>query len=176
MKRLIEIITSALCGMSATGPMTVWMILLHRWLPESDKHALPPREITRKLAKEAHLEHRMDEETLTGLTLINHFAYGGAAGAVYGAVFKNLPGPQLAKGVIFGLIVWTGSYLGLLPAAKILKPATEHTASRNGLMIVVHIIWGLALGLMTKVLMDDTKRSSSALLGNSPVSDKDVRK
>ena len=38
--------------------------------------------------------------------------------------------------------------MGLLPAAGILKPATEHPARRNALMIASHLVWGAALGAL----------------------------
>jgi putative membrane protein len=40
------------------------------------------------------------------------------------------------------------SYLGLLPALGILRPATEHPERRNALMIVAHLIWGSITGLI----------------------------
>lgn len=43
-------------------------------------------------------------------------------------------------------MVWSGSYLGLLPALNILPPATEHPPGRNALMIAAHVVWGSVLG------------------------------
>jgi hypothetical protein len=81
-------------------------------------------------------------------------------GALYGAVTpRNFSGP--ATGAAFGLGVWTASYLGLLPALGILKPATEHPARRNLLMIGAHVVWGSALGAAMRAVdvatEEDTK-------------------
>ena len=46
------------------------------------------------------------------------------------------------------MFVWVASYLGLLPAMRILTPATEHPARRNALMISAHVIWGACLGVL----------------------------
>ncbi len=44
------------------------------------------------------------------------------------------------------------SYLGQLPAANILPPATEDAARRNALMIAAHIVWGVTLGALVTLL------------------------
>jgi hypothetical protein len=53
--------------------------------------------------------------------------------------------------------VWAGSYLGWLPAAGILSPATEHPARRNALMIASHVVWGAAAGVIVERLSDEKK-------------------
>jgi hypothetical protein len=61
-----------------------------------------------------------------------------------------VPGPRVVSGIGWGLFVWAGSYLGLLPALDLHEPATQHPAERNILMIVAHIIWGATLGALFK--------------------------
>jgi hypothetical protein len=146
-------------GLGATVPMTAVMELLHRALPAHERYPLPPRQITQRLTRHVGVEHELDESGKTGLTLVSHFAYGAAAGAVYAEIADRLrqplgqiPLPPAARaaavGSLYGLFVWTVSYLGLLPAAGILAPATRHPARRNALMIVAHLIWGATLGLL----------------------------
>ncbi|MCA1636528.1 MAG: hypothetical protein LC802_23280 [Acidobacteria bacterium] len=53
------------------------------------------------------------------------------------------------------MAVWAGSYLGWLPAAGILRPATEHPPRRTALMIAAHVVWGVAAGLVVESLTDD---------------------
>jgi hypothetical protein len=43
-------------------------------------------------------------------------ARDGAAGALYGAFDRTVPGNPILEGAGFGLFVWTASYRGLLPA------------------------------------------------------------
>jgi putative membrane protein len=104
------------------------------------------------LTDEAGLSDQLKPEQHLALTLVNHFAYGGAAGSIYGVIADKLPLPPIIKGIGFGLGVWTISYLGLLPALGILKPATQHPARRNVLMIVAHVIWGSVTGLVVEQL------------------------
>lgn len=138
----------ALAGCAATVPMTLVMTALFKRLPPEEQYALPPGEITAKLTEEAGLEDHVDKSTHDALTLLSHFGYGAAAGAVYAPLANRLPLPPLLGGAVFGLALWAASYLGWLPAAGILRPADEHPARRNALMIAAHLVWGGTLGLL----------------------------
>jgi hypothetical protein len=151
--------TGLLSGLAATLPMTCVMELLHRALPIHERYPLPPRQITQRMTRKVGVEHELDESSKTGLTLVSHFAYGAAAGGLYAEIadqlrqpLRQIPLPPAARaaslGTLYGLLVWSVSYLGLLPAAGILSPATRHPARRNALMIVAHLIWGATLGLL----------------------------
>jgi hypothetical protein len=141
-----SLITGALAGLTATAPMTLAMEAMHRYLPTGERYPLPPRLITEKLAEDVGGARRLSEEDHKRLTLIAHFAYGAAAGAIYAPLAKRMGLPPLAGGALYGLAVWAGSYLGLLPATGILRPATEHPAGRTALMIAAHIVWGATTG------------------------------
>ncbi|MGA7214213.1 MAG: hypothetical protein WBX20_08405, partial [Terrimicrobiaceae bacterium] len=124
MKILLRLLVGALGGLSATGPMTIGMILLHRLLPTRHRYSLPPREITLHLAEKAGVHKKLDPDARAALTLINHFGYGAMAAAIYSLAETKIPAGALVKGPIFGAAVWLVSYFGLLPAVGILKPAT----------------------------------------------------
>jgi len=148
-------------GIVATGPMTVAMILMHRRLPRHERYPLPPREITMKLARDAGVQDELSETSRSALTLVSHFAYGAACGGVYGAAVDRVPGPAALKGAAMGLLVWGASYLGWLPAAGVLTPATEHPGRRNSLMIAAHLVWGVVLAVFVNVLQGETSESGS---------------
>ena len=139
-----------LAGFLATAPMTVFMMLLYRRLPRREKYPLPPREITMELAGKAG--GKMDENERTGLTLAAHFSYGTVMGSLYSLAAARLPGPFMVKGIVFGLLVWAGSYLVVLPALGVLSSAKEHPLRRNALMISAHAVWGAVLGLIVEWL------------------------
>lgn len=145
-----SILRGMLSGLIATGPMTIAMMIMHRFLGATERYPLPPREITARIVagRQARTGKTMSESAWTTLTLGAHLSYGAVTGGIFAALEDRLPLPHVVKGVIWGIVVWTGSYLALLPALRILKPATEHPQSRNVLMIVAHLIWGATLGLM----------------------------
>lgn len=121
-------IAASTVGLAATLPMTAVMIALHRLLPGEPDEPLPPRQIT---------------ETAAGL---GYLPFAGRSGM-----------PPAVEGALFGLAVWGGSDLGLMPATGLYRPATEEPAARNALMITSHLVWGAALG----VVFDRLTRQSS---------------
>jgi putative membrane protein len=142
---------ASIAGFAATVPMTAVMLALHRALPGEPQRPLPPREITENVADAAGLGETMeeaDEPARKGTTLTAHFGYGAAAGLGYLPVAGKSGLPPAAEGALYGLAVWGGSYLGLMPATGLYRSATEEPAARNVLMITAHIVWGAALGAL----------------------------
>jgi uncharacterized membrane protein YagU involved in acid resistance len=143
------VLSGAAAGFAATVPMTVAMEAMHRALPEHERYPLPPRQIVDNAVDQAGAGHAVDEEERFGTALASHFAFGAAAGAIYGlGATRWCERHPIASGVSYGLFVWLTQYLGVLPAAGVLSPATSHPARRNALMIAAHAIWGASLGLM----------------------------
>ena len=150
-----NIITGFVAGVAATAPMTLAMELMHHRLPQHEQHSLPPRKVTMKFADLIGLKQRLREPARQDLTLLSHFGYGGATGALYAPLAHRIPLPGVAKGAVYGLAVWAGRYVGWLPAAGIMPPATKETAGRNAVMIAAHLIWGAALGFLTDRLSQE---------------------
>lgn len=149
---LRKLLHGALAGFVATAPMSLSMVLGWRVLPKREKYHLPPRLITEEIAEQVGIDDRMSENELIGLTIFSHFGYGAAFGAVYALYEQRIPVHSSLKGTLTGIAIWTGSYLGWLPAMGILTPATQHPWRRNLLMIVAHVIWGVTLGEVTRKL------------------------
>jgi putative membrane protein len=78
------------------------------------------------------------------------FLFGAVAGSLYAMFDDRIPLHRSVKGSLMGLAVWSGSYLGWIPAFGILTSATKHPWRRNMLMIVAHLIWGVVLGMLTQ--------------------------
>jgi uncharacterized membrane protein YagU involved in acid resistance len=150
---LSRVAKGAVSGLTATIPRTVVMETAFQQLPIVEQYALPPRQITRRLGRAIDIWHRLSEEERQALSLGAHFSYGAAAGALYAACVP----PRFINGwtgIAYGMTVWAGSYLGLLPGLGILRPATDHPRGRNHLMIAAHLVWGAALGSMLKAIED----------------------
>ena len=157
------VIIGGVSGFIATLPMTLAMKSLHKQLPPDQQYPLPPRLITENIAQRAGMDQVVEkEEDAKSLTLANHFLYGAAAGAVYGALTspqtESPSYPQAAmQGTAFGLFLWGASYLGWLPATKTMPPVTEQPVQRSLLMIGVHVVWGAALGVASEALRNSSK-------------------
>lgn len=156
-----RVILGMICGVVATGPMTAAMIVWHRCLPAREKYPLPPREIMGAVLEKAGVSATSAETSAAAL--VAHFAYGGAAGGLYGMIPPAKLREPFVSGVVLGFLVWTLSYFGLLPALGILRPATEHPARRNALMLGAHFIWGTCLCALHRLLLDDSRRVTPAL-------------
>ena len=141
-----KILFGALAGIVATVPMTFLMIEWHKRLPLEEKYPLPPREIFDELTEKAGVDRHLSETQKTNLSLIGHFAYGATTGAVYVPLVSLVQTPNPVNGAVYSLGIWAASYLGWLPALRVLRSADEHPAQRNALMITAHIVWGAALG------------------------------
>jgi uncharacterized membrane protein YagU involved in acid resistance len=148
-----RLLLGGIAGFVGTMAMTAAMRRLHQRLPEKERYPLTPREIVDSTAEQ--MDVPLSSDAAKDVTTAAHFAYGAACGSLLGAV---APGMGAATGAVAGAGVWLGSYLGWLPAAGILKPATDHPARRNGLMIAAHLVWGAATALSMRelVLIRDT--------------------
>ena len=132
MKLGSRLLVGAIAGMVGTMAMTSAMRRLHKRLPPRQAYPLPPREIVDAAAAPP-------EEGARDLTIAAHFAYGAGCGALLAALNPRM---RPLTGAAAGGAIWLASYMGWIPAAGILKPATGHPARRNALMIAAHFAWG----------------------------------
>jgi putative membrane protein len=127
------------------------MLILHQVLPGEPPTPLPPQEITENVADTAGAGEAMDDAGESGrnaVTTAAHFGYGAAAGLGY-IPFAGKSGMHpAAEGALYGLAVWGGSYLGVMPATGLYRSATDEPAARNVLMVTAHLVWGAALGMV----------------------------
>ena len=152
-------LTGALAGVTATALMTVALSAMYRRLPAEQRYPLPPREITMEVASRAGVAESLSEEKRVEATLLAHFGFGAAAGALYPSIAGRAQSPLLG-GIGYGLAIWAVSYLGVLPGLRVLKMATAHPARRSLAMILAHVVWGGAAG----VVADGLERSSATFL------------
>lgn len=147
-----ELLRGSLAGLIATAPMTWTMKAADRLLPRRHQGRLPPRQITESVLESADARQALDEEQLDALTVVAHYGFGTAAGALLGLTAARMrwPGPLAGAGV--GLAVWAGSYLGWLPATRLRRSATQEPAPRNLQMIAAHLVWGAAAGALLDAL------------------------
>jgi uncharacterized membrane protein YagU involved in acid resistance len=144
-----KLLQGAIAGLIAILPMTLFMRSDWKQLPAVEQYGLPPRQITQEVVSPRQF-WRMKPGQQTLLTLMFHFLFGAAVGSIFGMVEQKIPMQNILKGSLAGLVIWVGSYLGWIPALGILPPAAEHPWRRNVMMIVAHLIWGMALGVFAR--------------------------
>lgn len=148
-----KLVRGAIAGTVATVPMTLVMISLFRRLPRRQRYPLPPRLLMENLTARVTRDKAVDEAKLTHVTVGTHFGYGAITGAFYPYLERDAR-PNVLTGMTFGVGIWAASYLGWIPAAGLLAPATRHPASRNALMLAAHLVWGAALARISAALRD----------------------
>ncbi len=144
-------LSGAAAGFTATFPMSLAMLLMHKLLPDHERYPLPPEGIAARLeAKSGAVSQLLDPKKHKTLTVVSHFAFGTVAGALYGGLPRQPKISPIIRGLIFGMLVWTISYSGLLPAINLYQSAAHQPMRRNLLMITAHLIWGSVLGWLTE--------------------------
>jgi uncharacterized membrane protein YagU involved in acid resistance len=157
MKMMNRAIQGCAAGFLATIPMTGIMQALHKKLPRSQRYPLPPRQITMRLVNELQPPERLKEEEKTAMTWVGHFGYGALAGVAYSGLESRVQLPALLKGLMFGLAVYGGSYLGWLPLFRVHKPATQVPRERNFILVLSHLAWGACTGILMRALQSKAK-------------------
>jgi uncharacterized membrane protein YagU involved in acid resistance len=149
-------LAGAIAGTVATAPMTLTMELLFRRLPARQQQPLPPRRLTMAVARRTRTAPLLpNEPARVGATLTAHFGYGMLTGALYPLTYTRPPRHPVLHGSLYGLAVWALSYLGWIPALRLLPPATQQRRERRRLMLAAHVVWGAATGLLTSWLSAD---------------------
>ena len=138
------LIEGSLAGVIATVPMTLFMFAGQSLLPLRQHYALPPERLMGTLANQVGV--KLDKPQLMGASFVSHFGFGGAMGALYGPLMRIVPLPSVLKGMVFGLVVWSAVYGGLLSAVGMSEAAPKQPLQRNALMLAAHLVWGAGMG------------------------------
>jgi uncharacterized membrane protein YagU involved in acid resistance len=138
----------AAAGTIATVPMTMFWEAMHDRLPGEPPRPLPPREVAEALAVKAGVSRQLSETDMQWLSLAAHFGYGAFTGAIFGMLAPRRPASAMGAGMVFGLGVWTTSYLGWLPATGVRHSPRYDVPARTALIIASHLVWGAAAGLI----------------------------
>jgi hypothetical protein len=137
----------AAAGTAACVPMTVYWEVMHNRLPGEPPRPLPPREVVEALAVKAGVSRQLSERDVEWLAMAAHVGYGAFTGAIFGLIAPH-GGRAVAAGVLFGLGVWTASYLGWLPATGVRHSPRYDLPARTALIMSSHAVWGAAAGLL----------------------------
>src|SRR5688500_9064423 len=99
----VALTVGALAGLTATVPMTLFMQQMHRKLPAHERYPLPPSEIVEELTDQAGVDEQINASEHIALTMLAHFGYGAATGALYAPLAQAYRPPALLGGTVFRL-------------------------------------------------------------------------
>ena len=148
-----RLLAGIVAGAAATIPMTVVMAFLDKYVTAQRNRPLPPYEITMSAVRELNLAHVVDEPgERTALATVAHFGFGAAMGGLYGLLRPQQRLPTGWRGALYGIGVWGGNYLGVLPALGLYRPPRWEPASRQAATIAAHLVWGPVMAVVFEQL------------------------
>ena len=80
-----------------------------------------------------------DRKPLAGHVV--HYAFGGTVGALYGGVASVAPQVTAALGLPFGVAVWLGAHVIVVPALGLAAPITRQPPA-EALELLLHLVYG----------------------------------
>jgi hypothetical protein len=110
---------------------------------------------------------RRNGRSEAAVTALGHVGYSVAASALYPLARPLLPGPTLLKGALFGVGLRSVGYLGWVPAAGLIRPATREPAGRNWMNVGAHVVGGATTALVAEGLLRRRRRGNGESDGAS---------
>jgi len=138
-----SLIRGAFAGTIATALMSALMLAARRL---GITGTLPPEKITSKMLRShgIHPDRGQQDALAAGL----HFAFGAAAGGVFGVIARRVPVPSVPLGIAYGAAIWGVSYGGWVPSMGLMPRADHDQRGRQAVMLAGHLVFGATLGAL----------------------------
>ncbi len=102
-----------------------------------------------EIAAQSIAEHtvgrRLDRRELAVGAAAAHYAFGTAAGALYGALAETAHPVTRGGGLGYGTFVWAGADEMAMPALGLSGPTTERPLEAHAQALMAHLVFGLTL-------------------------------
>lgn len=137
-------------GVIAAGAMSVVHkglvgIMSPLWPPAPAAHQPQDEDATVKVAGRITrwvLRRPLPENRKPVAGHVVHYAFGAAVGALYGGVASVAPRVTAALGLPFGVAVWLGAHVIMVPALGLAAPLTRQPPSKEAIEFVLHLVYG----------------------------------
>ena len=141
-------------GLLAAGAMSV----AHRILSDLDRKAEAPSPkpedptVTVARAATGLAGYTLAEHQKPRVGAAVHYAFGAVVGAVYGAVAEIAPIVTTAFGVPFGIGVWFGAHVVVVPAMGLSDPPTRQPVGKEAEEFGLHAVYGAVTEIVRRLL------------------------
>ena len=153
------LLTSSAAGIISAAVMSVAMNVMFHLLPAWQQYALPPRQITRVLTRRVGAGELVETGRREwAAAALGHLGYSVFSAFLYTLSLAPIRSHPLVKGLLGGLLLYTGSYQGWIPALRVLPPAVQQPPQRVALMVLAHLIWGSVTALTVDRMLRWTRR------------------
>jgi putative membrane protein len=79
-----------------------------------------------------------------------HYAFGASVGALYGGMAAVVPRITTAVGLPFGVAVWLGAHVIMVPTLGLAEPPSRQPASKESVELVMHLVYGVVTELIRR--------------------------
>lgn len=136
-------------GLAATAVMSQFQAISQRWKarkPEEAQEDPQPESEPATVKAAAALAHRAGVELSPRVkgpaATAVHYAFGGANGALYGAVSEYTRRVQAGRGIAFGTGLWALADEVAVPAFGFSRPPGEFPLSTHLYALASHLVYG----------------------------------
>ena len=146
-----EALRGAAAGAVATGTMSALMLAAQE---TGFMGQQPPEKIAEAVLDAAEVP--APGPTDEALAIFLHFVFGASCGALFQTVRARVHAPEqlrdepamepVVEGMAFGTLVWLVSYLGWVPALRIMPAPSRDRPGRPETMVLAHLVYGATLG------------------------------
>lgn len=96
--------------------------------------------------------HEMEDPERQAAGQAVHYGFGASMGAMYGVMAERVPGVRTGMGSAYGAGVWLVADEGMVPAFGLAKPPHKHPMSVHVNALLSHLVFGLTLEVVRRVL------------------------
>ncbi len=111
---------------------------------DSWEQAPDPGQVTKRLI-EGFTQREIPDRWAWLTSTLTHWAYGSAAGALYGVLAGSMRRPHALYGLPFAATVWVSGYV-VLPEAGLYKPIWDYDAKTLASDLSAHLAYGAGTG------------------------------
>lgn len=112
----------------------------------------PPRKLVRRtLNRLLPLNFDRRKTQVDVASWAAHLGFGAAMGGLFALLARGRR-PSLPAGVLFGLGVWTVSYVGVIPKLGLMAPPKDDRPGRPTAMVLAHVVYGGTLAAALRAL------------------------
>lgn len=108
---------------------------------ESGKGEPATVKVAQKVSQEVRDRPLAEDEKAPAGEMV-HYAFGAAAGAMYGVAAAALPKSSAGWGLLFGAVMWLLADEVGVPAAGLSKKPDETPASQHAAALAAHLVYG----------------------------------
>ena len=143
------IVAGLLAGVIGAGAMS----LAHKALPAAEQDQ--GEDATVKVASgitRLLLRRPLPEAKKPLAGNIVHYAFGAGVGGLYGGLATVMPRLTLAFGLPFGVAVWLGAHVIMVPALGLAAPPTRQPLLKEALEFGLHLVYGAVTELARRLI------------------------